>query len=553
MICLLAALSLATESFDPTVAEAVFNGRETWTQDETIKLWGAVERWRDPDCYLFGTETFNKVTSWPLTADHAPWIAASFATDTPDSASFLLHVGISDPNTTGTPVLMVPGAMDNGSRSFVTLATRMDRLERPVYAMTFAHPHGDIFMQAEAVANAIAVIKTRTGADQVDLVGHSKGAIVAATYASHHEGADWSNKAYETVGTTYRGDVRRLLLVAAPLAGVDTSYRWPALNLLSLNADFAPSPTSWSTWYPSSTAWWSIFESLADQDFAPDGLDLFPGQRQLLARQDYPLPGSQAWLTAFAMQPDWWTTYEGGLGYWSDSDGIDAAIVDGDHFLARLAVHGVDPEIPIWILAGSNPILPTGDLVPDIFEGAPAMTWGAMIDEISDHGVSISAADDELRGLGDGHLILGEVTGPSDGLVFINSATDESVLTARGARVVETRVADLSHLDLLYASPITGELMIEAGEANPAEDGWMRTFGKRYIVEDTLGWIEEVLGDDPAADSPDDTVGEEHFAPGMGELAGSCNGCNSTPSGSWLVLVFAALGLPTRRLSATGR
>ena len=60
---------------------------------------------------------------------------------------------------TGTPILFVPGAGDNASRGFITMATHMDELNRPVYALTFAHPHGDVFMQAELVANAIARIK----------------------------------------------------------------------------------------------------------------------------------------------------------------------------------------------------------------------------------------------------------------------------------------------------------------------------------------------------------------------------------------------------------
>ena len=50
----------------------------------------------------------------------------------------------------------MPGAGDNGSRGFVTLATKLDRTNRPVFALTFAHPHGDLFLQAETVADAIA-------------------------------------------------------------------------------------------------------------------------------------------------------------------------------------------------------------------------------------------------------------------------------------------------------------------------------------------------------------------------------------------------------------
>ena len=51
---------------------------------------------------------------------------------------------------------------------------------------------------------------------------------------------------------------------------------------------------------------------------------------------------------------------------------------------------------------------------------------------------------------------------------------------------------DLSHLDLLYASPVTGELLLAEAEADPVEDGWKAGLGERYIVADTLGWVERV-------------------------------------------------------------
>ena len=82
--------------------------------------------------------------------------------------------------------------------------------------MTFAHPHGDVFQQAEWVANAVARIKERTGAAHVDLVAHSKGGLSLAVYLSNTTDADWDNAAYETVGTPYRGDVRRAVRRACP-------------------------------------------------------------------------------------------------------------------------------------------------------------------------------------------------------------------------------------------------------------------------------------------------------------------------------------------------
>jgi pimeloyl-ACP methyl ester carboxylesterase len=497
--------ALATSGFDPATPAERFEGRETYTtlDGQEIRLWNAIERWEDPDRELFRQESFNSGTAWQ-DVDYSPWIATAFGTSTPPSSHFLLHVGLAEPTATGTPVLYVCGAGDNASRGFITMATHLDRLNRPVYAITFAHPHGDVFQQAEIVADAIAVIRERTGAAQVDLVAHSKGGIAATIYASHHGAADWGNADYERIGTKYADDVRNLVLIATPLGGIDTAYRWSSLNLYGLEADAALAPTAWDRYYPSGTLVPLVFDSLADQDFLADGQDLFPGQRQLLARQAPPLPGSQSWLGAWALQTDWRTTYEGGLGLLSRSDGIDAAITEGGDLIARLEGVGVDPDVAVTLLAGTNPLMPNGDddLAAQFDTLGRFTDYGEFLQKVTDHGFPVTADSDELAGLEDGWLVLGEVTGPSDGLVFVSSATKESAVTARGATVREVKLANLSHLDLLYASPITGDLLQQAADDGAPEDAWMRGVGKRYTTEDTITWLDTVLADPPG---PDDT------------------------------------------------
>ena len=73
---------------------------------------------------------------------------------------------------------------------------------------------------------------------------------------------------------------------------------------------------------------------------------------------------------------------------------------------------------------------------------------------------------------------------------------------------VQTKLAELSHLDLLYASPVTAGLLIEAGAESP-EDGWMIPWGERYEREDTLGWFVEVLADEEGADVGDTGLPDE--------------------------------------------
>lgn len=545
---LAASFAWATPSFEPFVPEARFEGRETWTQAGDIRLWNAVERWEDPDRELFHAESFNFGIEWKDT-DASPWIASAFETPRPSSSSFLLHVGLHEPTATGTPILMVPGAGDNGSRGFVTLATKLDRTNRPVFALTFAHPHGDVFLQAETVADAIAVIRARTGAEQVDVVAHSKGGLAVAVYAAH--GSDFGAGAYDTVGSRYEGNIRRLVLVASPLGGVDTSYRWTGLNLYALTPESAISPTSWDRYYPNTTAVPLVFDSLADQDFLPDGADLFPGQRQLLRRQDAPLPGSQAWLGLYALQSDWYTTYEGGTGLVSRSDGIDAAIAAGGDLIDRLAAVGIDPDIEVFQLAGTSPLMPNGDdaLASQFAQLGGVVDWADLVSDIDAHGIPLEADADTLAGLEGGQLVLGEISDRSDGLVFLASALDDRAITARGGAVVESTVADLSHLDLLYASPITGQLLIDAADAGGEDERWMRAVGERYVAADTLGWMERVLADeggttpDPEPDSGGDTGAPTGDTPPVdGAYTRPCGSCATTgPSGWWSALGLAAL------------
>ena len=552
MIWIAAALATPDFSGEPL---ATYTGEETHLQDGSVQLWGQIELHDDGDRLLFSQEDFNASLEWPQESDWAPWIHSMFGTGTPPSSSFLLHSGTLEPISEGTPILFVPGAGDNGSRGFIVMASRMNQAQRPVFVVTFAHPHGDLFMQAEVVADAIERIKQRRGVDEVDVVGHSKGAIAAAIYASHHADAEWPSSAYEQVGTEYRRDIRRFVAIGAPLGGIDTAYRWPAQNWLSLDAEDAFSPSSWGTWYPYTTANLVVTEDLSEQDHLSGGGDLFPGHRQLLRRQDHDLPG-ESWLGAYSVQQDWYTTYEGGFGYVSHSEGIDAAIADGGHLLDALEANGVDPEVELYVLAGENPLLHNGAEYQWIaamgeawvdYATAGVDLWAELLAQATEQAGVTDLDADEVRGLAQGKLVLGEISGPSDGLVFVSSATHTDTLTARGAEVAEVRVVDLAHLDLLYASEITGEILISTGEADPTEDGWMRAVGQRYVEADTLGWVETVLADPVEVDTGDpiEDTGLVEDGPGnpdgSGRLARNCDGCATGPGAlgvAWLALLL---------------
>lgn len=567
MLLLSAVAAWATTGFDPSAPAARFEGEEIYTQDGATLLWSAIERLEDPDRTLLIQEDYTAGIAWPDETAFAPWIATCFGTSEPGSWSALLHMARAEGVASGTPILLVPGAGDNASRGFITMASRLNNnTGRPVYALTFAHPHGDVFRHAELIADAIARIRYRTGAEQVDLVAHSKGGIAAAVYLSNHKDADWSRADYADVGTVYQGDVRKAVFVATPLGGIDTAYRWTQGNLAALSDD-AVSPNSWSAYYPAGiAAYWNVVD-LGGLDFLPADGDPFPGHRQLLARWDdvYPLPGEQPELGYYAMQTDWYTTYYGGVGFYSESAGIDVAIAQGDDVLGSLAENGVDPDIRLYILAGDSPLMPNGleDYLAASVEDstwidlviASVEVWGAFISELVSGGVlGGDLTDEEIRALAQGKLLLGEISGESDGLVFVDSATQSSTLTARGAVVVETEIVNLSHLDLLYASEVTASLLIAAGEADPVSDGWMVAVGERYREADSLGWVEAALAEDDAGDtgspddtgSPGDTGADDDTGAGVDNTeptSGGCGACSATAASGTSAWMLAGLGL----------
>jgi hypothetical protein len=237
----------------------------------------------------------------------------------------------------------------------------------------------------------------------------------------------------------------------------------------------------------------------------------------------------------------------------SRSDGIDRAIGAGGDVISRLERVGVDPDVAVTLLAGTNPLMPNGDeeLVAQFARLGRLTDYGEMLQKVTDHGFPVAADSDELGGLEDGWLVLGEVTGPSDGLVFVTSATHEAAITARGAVVREVRTANLSHLDLLYASPITGDLLEQAADQGGPDEQWMRGVGRRYTEEDTIGWLDGVLADPPPPDETGETGETGHTGidgptptPPPGEFDRPCGSCSHpgvAPVGAPLLLLAAAL------------
>jgi pimeloyl-ACP methyl ester carboxylesterase len=319
----------ATEAFDPSKAVAC----------ET-KRWARLERLADPH------ERMVKERFIPLLEHRDPEIRAAFGAGDPPSSQLLLHyAGGHDRATSPVPVILVHGAGLTANQCFADrpieqpyegLAARLARSGRAVFAVTFAHPHGCNFLQAEALADAIARVRHVTGAEKVDLVAHSKGAMAARIYLSD-AGPAWA--------TRYRGDVRRYVMLGAPNGGIDVSFAYPNLNYWILERA-SPAPLSFTEGF-----YYGVWKTFAPQSIYAAG-GAFPGQAQMLRRFD-----GRYGRTKAKGQLDVDTTYDGGRGKVSASLGIDKAIAEGGHTVEKLRKKGIAPGVEIAVLAGTNPYM----------------------------------------------------------------------------------------------------------------------------------------------------------------------------------------------------
>lgn len=332
-----------------------------------------------------------------------PDIRAGFDGDEePHSGRFLLHCakGWDRTDDKNPPVLLVHGAVVDATRSWgkggfkgragAGLAQHLADRGRRVFAITFAHPHGDNWMQSEQVANAIARVKKLTGASKVDLVAHSKGGVSTRLYCSNVRKPGM---------TAYRGDVRRYVLMGCPNAGIDVAFAYPNLNYWIIMNN-ASGPMSFTD-----AMVYGVWTDLKKKSIymPPEGGGAFAGQEQMLKRWD-----GVYGLFQDPSQFDVETTYKGGRGTVSHSLGIDKAIQEGGDLMAKLEKQGVDKKIELCFLAGTKP---------------------------------------NLLGM------VGERRGPSDGLCLVRSALASDALARNGARVLRKDTLYLSHIELVYAEP----------------------------------------------------------------------------------------------------
>lgn len=131
---------------------------------------------------------------------------------------------VSNVEAAGTPIILVHGVIDN--RSIFTVLRR--QLERKgfgrVYALNYSLLTGDIRAVAGRLQTLVNEVCEQTGYEQVHIVGHSMGGIIARYYVQRMGGGDRVHTLV-TLGTPHSGSWSARLVP------------WPAIRQLRLDSD----------------------------------------------------------------------------------------------------------------------------------------------------------------------------------------------------------------------------------------------------------------------------------------------------------------------------
>jgi hypothetical protein len=388
LIAFLVALLVGGSGGFATPAQATTSRTLEATYTTVANGWVKVERWKDNNSN-FPAEDYPPDGRGDQTGQRLTFFGGVAR---PHSSRFLLYYAPGwDTNPNPYPVLLVHGANDTADRAWANpnelggfgcgaftcpnsgLMQYLSSRGYKVFAINFPHKQGDNYYWAEQIYDAIQVVKTRTGASKVDLVGWSKGAFAARMYVSSVR-KSWA--------TAYAGDVRHLLLLGNPNGGFDYIFRHGWSHDFSIFTECggsvnAPAPHTDMVCY----GLWRHHPELSIYTTASG--NFFPGQKQMLARWDsvYPLP---------VAEQDWYTTYYGGSGFYTSSSGIDYAIGQGS-LVSTIRSAGVPASVATYLLCGDTNDIPT---------------------------------------------IHNEHTGPSDGVLFIASCNDSTGIASSTGKVL---------------------------------------------------------------------------------------------------------------------
>lgn len=324
-----------------------------------------------------------------------PDVISCFGSEIPAGNDICLHdAGEPTKRVSDVPVLLIHGANVNATNNWVEppysngkpgLMQHLRGQGYRVFAISFGNKHGDNFVWVNQIHNAIQRVRQITGAPKVDAVAHSKGGFALRMYTSDILAPGQTQP--------YPKAIRKALFIGSPHRGLDYTFRHPVVHWALL-----PEKDEAALYAPLAWTRALIYGKWVDAERNSFVGPYFKGQAQMMARWDdvYGLD---------KLQPDWYTTYNGGQGFVSKSPGIDSVIKSSGNVVGQLRRSGVDPSIAVGVLAGNKANMPG---------------------------------------------ILNENAGPSDGLVFVQSAGAAEDLTTKGARLLDKTVLPVHHMGLVF-------------------------------------------------------------------------------------------------------
>lgn len=359
----------------------------------TVKsaYWDRIECWQDTARPFAMEGLLNK-------ARHEnPEIVAAFGTKLPQDSLFLLHYGPKWKTNTGKVVVLAHGVSDNATRAWAA-PTSMQGGSDPGLLQTLEAAGYRVFAVTFPHKQGSLFHEAQYLADAVQLARQAAGAS-KVTLIGHSAGGlvarvYVSGYRLNASWTPYRGDVEQLITLAAPHRGQDFAFRHPEFNYFFMKDELAANaPMSWDK-----VLYYGQWKDTIEFSIYSDN---FPMQQQLL----------YDWTARYPVKttsPDYYTTLYGGQGFVSHSLGIANAVARGGNFINGLRAYPVPADIAVTVVAGTNQKI----------EGVPQT----------------------------------ETDGPSDGLVFTESASHTADLTAPGRKdPIKKVVVNENHLTIAYS------------------------------------------------------------------------------------------------------
>lgn len=310
--------------------------------------WDSVEHWQDTD------------SAWPAThylsdgrQNQTGEAATLFGSAQPPGSQFLLYRAPGWNTNTGAPVLLVMGANDDVDREYsdpaaggagtcgveacpsTGLMQYLSGRGYRVFAVDFADTQGDNYEWAQTISDALSRVRTETGTTSADLVAWSKGAFAARMYVAG---------VVPSWGRAYQNDVSKLVLIGNPNGGLDYTFAHGTEGNPLIYPECGGSLNG-----PSPSQSYMCYGVVYPQPNLSIDSAYFTGQRQMLARWDGTYGVDET-------QDDWYTTYYGGTGYVSTSNGIQTAINSGS-LVATIQATPTPSAVPTYLLCGGSPTL----------------------------------------------------------------------------------------------------------------------------------------------------------------------------------------------------